>query len=156
MEVEVRAVDFKVQPIVAEGLREAEHGFAVVRINAVDGGLIEQSHDCVAENQRDEGVHALGSVLDVDRRVELEGPLHPFPCFGSDFVGEGERQKVECITANVDEHGYPDERQLLRIRDVDARNPNRGADEDDAHVEYHDVADHWDQVRDEDQVGAIE
>ena len=50
VDVEIGSVDFEIEPIEAKGLREAEHTFAIVRVDAVHGGLVEQGDDCVAKN----------------------------------------------------------------------------------------------------------
>jgi len=52
--VEIATVDFEVEPVEAESLRKAQRGFAVVGVNAVCGGLVEQCDDAEAEDERDE------------------------------------------------------------------------------------------------------
>lgn len=46
--LEVAVVDFEVEPVEAEGLCEAERGFAVVGVDAVGGGLVEEGDNAKA------------------------------------------------------------------------------------------------------------
>ena len=62
VDVEIGSVDFEIEPIEAKGLREAEHTFAIVRIDAVYGGLVEQGDDCVAKNPLNRSVHIPDSL----------------------------------------------------------------------------------------------
>ena len=71
--VEVKGVDFKVEPVEGEGLDEAQDGFSKKGVDAVVGAVLEeQSEDTVAEDESGEGVGALSLVLDVEGGPEVK------------------------------------------------------------------------------------
>ena len=106
--VQIGAINFKVHPIEEESLRQTEHCFPVVSVNTIDGGLVEQGDDGVAENQRDEGVHALRTVLDVNRWVEVEHFIAPLLPLSANCVADHYADNVGDLAADVDEDGGPD------------------------------------------------
>jgi hypothetical protein len=90
--------------------------------------LVQDGEHAVAKHKRHKRIGALGTVLDVDGRVELE-VFADEACDGTRVFAAGELERcarqehAQALAPDIDDDGDPDEAQLAGIVDVDTRNP---------------------------------